>query len=153
MSNVLVMLESIINRGLHFISICKEGILGKWFGAAWSILGIGIVARDEFWRPSNEERWRVINMIPHISLAWWLIGALAIVIIWIFEASFRVAEKQNKRIASLKGDFSEEVRMNIDSKMRALSAASKSELYRLADGSIGLHQLGNETETELGGPL
>jgi hypothetical protein len=48
------------------------------------------------------------------------------------------------------GDFSDDIRMNIDLKIRALSVTAKSELYRLADGSIGLHQLSNEVEKELG---
>jgi len=48
------------------------------------------------------------------------------------------------------GDFSDDVRKYIDLKIRALSAPGKSELYRLADGSIGLHQLSNEVEKELG---
>jgi hypothetical protein len=32
-------------------------------------------------------------MIPHISLAWWVAGALAIICFWIFEASFRLTRR------------------------------------------------------------
>jgi hypothetical protein len=124
-------------------AFAQQKLWGKWIEADWSTLGIWIAARDEFWRPQDEDKWRIINMIPHISLAWWLVGALAIVIVWIFEASFRVTEK-------LKGDFSDGVRRNIDLKMRELSSAAKSELYNLSNGSIGLHQLSNEVEKELG---
>jgi hypothetical protein len=55
-----------------------------------------------------------------------------------------------RELESLKGDFSSEIRRNIDLKITALSSPTKAELYRLADGSIGLHQLSNEAEIELG---
>ena len=32
-------------------------------------------------------------MIPHLSLAWWLVGLFIIIFIWIFEASFRYTRK------------------------------------------------------------
>ncbi len=40
-------------------------------------------------------------MIPHISLAWWLVVALAIIIVWIFEASFRVTANRDVQISEL----------------------------------------------------
>jgi hypothetical protein len=85
--------NSISARWKYFTALCREGIFGKLLGSAWLILGIWVVFRDEFWMPTNENEWRIINMIPHISLSWWLVGALSIVIVWIFEASFRLTRR------------------------------------------------------------
>jgi hypothetical protein len=38
-------------------------------------------------------------MIPHLSLAWWLVGLFAIISVWIFEASYRSAQKLRDQLA------------------------------------------------------
>jgi len=88
-----------------------------------------------------------------IDIGGWQIAAIvfgSIIAVRLVLAPYWIWEEQNKRIDSLKGDFSPNIRANIDLKIRALSPTTKSELYRLADGSIGFHQLSNEAEIELG---
>jgi len=67
----------------------------------YAAAGLYVLVRDEFWRPKHADTWAIFNMIPHLSLAWWLVGALAIVCLWLFEASFRVQRKGREKIAAL----------------------------------------------------
>ena len=75
--------------------------LNRWIGGGWAVLGVGTFLRDEFLQPTDEQRWRVINMIPHLSLAWWLFGFAVIFAVGIFEASFRLSGALYAEIASL----------------------------------------------------
>jgi hypothetical protein len=81
------------HRLTHIVALCKEGFWRKWFGAIWFVASFFIVFRDEFWMPTDVSNWRIINMIPHISLRSWIIGTLVMVIIYIIEASYRQVSK------------------------------------------------------------
>ena len=91
--------NSISARYRHFAALWKEGLWGRWLGVVYSLAGAYVLVRDEFWRPQNPDRWGIINMIPHLS-AWWLVSALVVLGVWLFEASFRITERLNESIAS-----------------------------------------------------
>ena len=90
--------SSISARGGHLIALWKEGLWGKWLGVVYSLAGLHVFVRDEIWRPKNPDQWGIINMIPHLS-AWWLVVALVVLYVWIFEASFRITERLNETVA------------------------------------------------------
>lgn len=92
------------NRFTYFKALWKEGLWEKWLSIPWNAWGVFSFIRDELWRPSDEGKGRIINMIPHLSLAWWLVGAFIIIIIWLFEASFRHTKKLDTQIEELSGE-------------------------------------------------
>jgi hypothetical protein len=98
--------NSISARVGHFTAFLKEGLWGKWVGLVYSLAALYVFVRDEIWHPKNADQWGIINMIPHLSLAWWLVGAFAVLCVWIFEASFRITKRLNETIASSRGQDS-----------------------------------------------
>ncbi len=69
-------MEPVRARAGYFRLLWREGVWGKWIGLAYSLAGLYVFIRDEFWRPTNTTgKWSIINMIPHLSLAWWFFGA------------------------------------------------------------------------------
>jgi hypothetical protein len=91
--------NSISARYGHFAALWKEGLWGRWLGVVYSLAGAYVLVRDEFWRPKNPDQWWIINMIPHLS-AWWLVSALVVLCVLLFETSFRITERLNESIAS-----------------------------------------------------
>jgi hypothetical protein len=75
----------------HAVALWRERVWWHSFAIIWLCLGVFIVYRDEFWEPTDENSWRIIRMIPHFSLEWWLVGTLSIIIVWLFESSSRHA--------------------------------------------------------------
>jgi hypothetical protein len=98
--------NSISARWKHLIAIWKERVFAKWLNAFYQLASFFIFVRSEFWHPKNPKQWEIINMIPHLSLAWWLVGSLALLCAWIFEASFRINKRLNETICSLRGQES-----------------------------------------------
>ena len=95
----------IFARGRHFTALWKERLWGKWLGAAYFLVGLLVFIRDEFLRPESRDQWAIINLIPHFSLAWWLAGALTILCIWLFEASFRITKHLEAEKAEIEARF------------------------------------------------
>jgi hypothetical protein len=85
----------------------------KWLGAAYFLACLLVFIRDEFLRPESRDQWAIINLIPHFSLAWWLAGALTLLCIWLFEASFRI----NKHLEAEKAEI--EARFRAETEKRA----------------------------------
>ena len=89
------------SRFRHIRSLWGHQIWTRWFGGVWAALGAFTFFRDEFFEPTDEQKWRIINMIPHLSLAWWLCGVAVIFAVGIFEASFRLSRQLHGEIDSL----------------------------------------------------
>ncbi len=85
------------DRGCYGVALWQEGLWRKWLGAIYALATLFVFVRDEIWRPNSVEQWRVINMIPHLSLAWWIIG-LVILCLWTFEASFKMTTRLEEKV-------------------------------------------------------
>lgn len=83
----------------HLKSLWAEQLWGKWVGAAWFVLTIFLLVRDEFWRPDSESDWKLISLIPHWSLTNWTAITLALVLAWVYESSYRASVKANARLS------------------------------------------------------
>ncbi|PLZ01142.1 hypothetical protein CY652_17830 [Burkholderia sp. WAC0059] len=84
----------------HLKSLWAEGIWGKWVGLAWFVLTAFPFVRDEFWRPDDENRWKLINLVPHWSLPMWSAVTLALLLAWVYEASYRSSVKDKARLST-----------------------------------------------------
>ena len=89
------------SRARHIGQLWKEGLLGKWLAVAWALYGLFVAFRDEIVSPQDIQKWRLVAVVPHLSLAWWSVVALAILAGWVFEASFRLDRKREATIANL----------------------------------------------------
>ena len=81
----------------YVVSLWREGVWGKWIGGTWALVGYGVFVRDDLWRPKEEAKYKAVALIPHLPIAWWVVGLLVILVGWVFEASFRrqaVTQKQ-----------------------------------------------------------
>jgi hypothetical protein len=63
--------------------------------------GVFIFFRDDVFQPKDEHGWKIINMIPHLPIAWWLSGIAIILTVGMFEASFRLSRELHHELASL----------------------------------------------------
>jgi hypothetical protein len=106
----------------------------RWFVAMSGGLGVPLTAAGVFYGPT------VVKVVFFVTAIFCAVFSS----FWVW----RVEHEARIKAENLGGD--PKLRMNIDSKMKAVSSASKSELYRLANGSIGLHQLDNAVQIELG---
>jgi hypothetical protein len=52
-------------------SLWQMGVWGKWIATIWGAYGIFAAIRDELWPDADRGRLRVLNLIPHLSAAWW----------------------------------------------------------------------------------
>lgn len=86
-------------RAGHLVALWQEGLWGTWLAGAWSFMTIFTTMRDEFFRPGDDSKWKIINLIPHLAPTIWVIGILIILFVWSFEASFRAAKKDKERLA------------------------------------------------------
>jgi hypothetical protein len=93
-------------RLVYIANICRERVWWHLFPIVWAVWGAFTLVRDEIWRPKNESSWRIINMIPHLSLELWIVGLLVCFLAWLFESSYRIRCKLNCRIAELTGTSS-----------------------------------------------
>jgi hypothetical protein len=93
------MWNSVSARWRHFTALWKERVLARWVGLVYSLAALYVFVRDEIWHPKNADQWGIINMIPSLSLGWWIAGAFAIICFWIFESSFRLMRRQESRQA------------------------------------------------------
>ena len=89
----------------HLRLLWREGLWGRWIALAYAAASLFVFIRDDFWRPTDADKWALINLIPHLPLGWWTAGALLILLAWSFEASFllrqRETESASARIAGL----------------------------------------------------
>ena len=77
--------ELLWQRMRYSYALWDEDLWERWIFGLYAIASFFIFLRDEFWRPLDESKWKIINFIPHLTLAWWLFGIAVILIVWIFE--------------------------------------------------------------------
>jgi len=111
---LLYMSEAARHRCAYIISLWREGLWGRWLGTAYFLAGLFIFIRDDWWRPADDSRWKLVAMIPHFTWEQWTLGALAIGVIWIFEASYRVKKRLERRLAELEGIRSSPLEIGFD---------------------------------------
>ncbi|MFL5239738.1 MAG: hypothetical protein ACJ8EL_19515 [Rhizomicrobium sp.] len=92
-------------RFSHVRALLREHVWERWAGLGWLLYGFFVAFRDEIPNPGDKERWRIIAMIPHLSLAWWVAVALAILTAWIFEASFKRQRRSDEAFLALKKKY------------------------------------------------
>ena len=94
----------ILRRHLACVAtLLREGLWGRWLGAVYAVAGPFVFIRDDWWRPSNASKGKLVAMIPHFTWEQWALGALAIALFWTFEASYRVYWRREDRIRELEG--------------------------------------------------
>jgi hypothetical protein len=89
------------SRFRHFVALWRHQVWTPLLGGVWTALGMFTFLRDEFFEPTDEKKWRIISVIPHLPLSWWLCGVAVIFALGIFEASFRLSKDFQAEIASL----------------------------------------------------
>lgn len=79
----------------------REGLWGKWVGAAWAAYGVFLQLKESM--PENQQApwWPVVALIPSLPIAWWAVGAALVFLAWCFEASYRVQRKALAQVADL----------------------------------------------------
>jgi hypothetical protein len=130
-------------RVRHLAALWQEGLWGKWIAAIWSAMTIFTTLRDEFFRPGDDGKWKVINLVPHLSPTTWTIGILAVVLIWTFEASFRCAAKDKERLDTYEAESPIEIRFDPKNPRRrfwSIESAMK------PDGSVSYNYIEYRTE-------
>jgi len=95
-------IRALHNRARHGFALCQEGLWGKGLGVLYALAALYDFIRDDLWRPKDPEKWAILKLMPHLSPAWWGAGALAVLCVWMFEASFRITTRLNETIASLR---------------------------------------------------
>lgn len=88
------------NRISYLKSLWEEGLWGKWITAAclvWSLFAFG---RDELLLFGPESNWKLISLVPQISISTWATFTLVLLLAWIFEASYRLSLKDKARLAN-----------------------------------------------------
>lgn len=83
----------------HLKSLWAEGLWGKWVGLVWFVLTTFPFVRDEFWRPTDESRWKLIGLVPHWPLPIWATITLALLLVWVYEASYQSSTKDKARLS------------------------------------------------------
>jgi hypothetical protein len=99
------MCRSIIYRLRHLVGLWREGLIATWLALAYALAGLFVFVRDEIWRPSDDSDWRIIKLIPHLSLAWWLFGGAVVFIVWLFESSFRMTQRLQDKYGLWEGEL------------------------------------------------
>ncbi|WP_055334722.1 hypothetical protein [Ralstonia solanacearum] len=83
----------------HLKALLAEGLWGKWVGLAWFVLTAFPFVRDEFWRPDDGSRWKLISLLPQWPLQTWLNITLVLLLAWVYEASYRASAKDKLRLS------------------------------------------------------
>ncbi|CAH2804851.1 MAG: hypothetical protein CPDRYMAC_5883 [uncultured Paraburkholderia sp.] len=86
----------------HLKSLWAEGLWGKWVGLAWFVLTAFPFFRDEFWRPSDENRWKLINLVPHWSLPMWSAVTLALLLAWVYRGLLSLVDQRQSPFVDLR---------------------------------------------------
>src|SRR5450755_3018373 len=91
-------------RVAHLLDLHREGILGKWIGGIWLVLGAVSFVKTEWLSAAQQEKWQLIPLMPSISLAWWIAGAALILFAWAVEASFQHARRERTKVERFEED-------------------------------------------------
>jgi hypothetical protein len=89
------------SRLAYLRALWHQGLWGRWLGILYGAAGLLIFIRDDFWRPADETRWALINLIPGFTLSQWANGALIIVLVWLFEASHQIHSQASASLVAM----------------------------------------------------
>ncbi|MGB6177325.1 MAG: hypothetical protein WBF43_13550 [Methylocella sp.] len=91
-------------RRKHFVNLWAEGLWGKLVAALWALYSLFAAIRGELPRQEDQEKYQVLRLMHNaqsISFSWWVAITLAILLAWVFEASFRRQRRSEEIIAQL----------------------------------------------------
>lgn len=109
-------------------------------------MGVFIFIRDDIWHPKDADKWIIINLIPHFSLAWWLFGAAVIILAWVFESACAVYLLLQAEIANRSPQAALQLIFDpSDERCVSVSRGQHSETYRLLVHNRGPKSLVNVT--------
>jgi hypothetical protein len=94
------MLKPLHDRFSHVRGLWSEGVLGKWLIALYGAANLYTFIRDEIRQPHHSDKWGVIELIPHLSISWWLAGWLCVAMLWVFESSYKSYKKLKGKITT-----------------------------------------------------
>ena len=83
-------------RRKHLANLWAEGLWGKLVAALWMLYSVFAAIRGEFLKQEDQEKYQVLRLMANalsISFSWWVAITLAILLTWVFEASFRRQRK------------------------------------------------------------
>ena len=89
-------------RAKYIAQLLKERVIWTFLtiiGSAWTIISI---LRDDFFQPKDEKKWKLISIISSIPIPIWLLLTVTLIMLWLFESSFRLFKKQDFSINELK---------------------------------------------------
>jgi len=80
-------------RAAYILALRREKLWGAWLGGLYALLTLYVFVRDDFWQPKDADHWWIIKLVPHLTLSWWLFGWTLLLLVWVYEASFRVTRR------------------------------------------------------------
>jgi hypothetical protein len=92
-------------RRRHFVNLWAEGLWGKVGGVLWGLYGILRAVRSELPKQEDQAKYQVVRLMDtalSISFPWWCVVTLALLLAWVFEASFRLHRKNQELIDRLR---------------------------------------------------
>lgn len=93
------------DRTGYVITLWREGLWGRWIAAGLSIYGLFSAFRDEVVPAEQEGGWRLVKMIPAMSLDLWLAICAFVLAGWIFEAAYRAQGKARRSVHRLEQEL------------------------------------------------
>ena len=90
-----------MRRLAHIKNLWKHRVFSQWISLVYTVYGVLAVCRDEFVSAEHQEEWRILKMLPHWPISWWIASTLGTIIIWLFESSYREAKRLQSRIDEL----------------------------------------------------
>jgi hypothetical protein len=97
------MFRTLRRHRAYAVTLWREGLWGRWLGAIYTLAGLFVFIRDDWWQPTDDSRWKLVAMIPHFTWEQWALGASATALFWVFEASYWVHGRKDRQIEALKG--------------------------------------------------
>jgi hypothetical protein len=136
------MANPVCTRRTYLTNLWAEGLWGKWASAAWSFYGILAAIREELLKPEDQAKYRVLLVIGNIlsiSFAWWVAIALAIALIWVFEASFLCHRKNHETFELLRAKTESQIaelsaryaKLSVDGPYSVLDSSSGAVSWRI----------------------
>jgi len=95
------MANPVCTRWKHLVNLWAEGLWGKVGNSIWWFYGILRAIRSELPKQEDQAKYQVVRLMDtalSISFPWWCVGALALLLAWVFEASFRLHRKNQELI-------------------------------------------------------
>jgi hypothetical protein len=96
---------------MFLVRLWRQKLFGRAISAAWFAYGAALAIKDGLSDSAPPILLGLRQMMPSISLAWWLAGAAVVLLIWCFEASFRSQRDIESQLAAATNRFDEPSRL------------------------------------------